>query len=154
MFKNPINHPVFCKGELALLLTFDFLVADIDEDTIIIIGGCSGSRLDDVEVISLGDILACSHIADLPIPNHDIIAVIDSHGRPLACGGRHSDPDECLVYKADINLWTHGPTMKFSRSYGPNSIRLSDGRYWISGDKYSPGYSVFKSIASDLISQA
>ncbi len=132
-----------------------FFVADIDEDIIIVFGGCGGSRLDDVEVISLGDILACSHIADLPIPNHDIIAVIDSQGRPLACGGRHSYPyDECLVYKADVNLWFSGPTMNFPRSYGPNSIRLSDGRYWISGDAFSPGYSVFKSIASDLISQA
>ncbi len=108
-----------------------------------------------MEVISLGDILACSHIADLPNPNHDIIAVIDSQGRPLACGGRHSYyPYECLVYKADINLWTPGPTMNFPRSYGPNSIHLSDGRYWISGDASPPGYSVFKSIASDLISQA
>ncbi len=93
-----------------------------------------------MEVLSLGDSLECQDIADLPSPTQELIAVVDSQGRPLACGGRKTYPEECLAYDIDTNLWTAAPSMSFPRNFGTDAIRLSDGRYWISGDDSAPGY--------------
>ncbi len=124
-----------------VIVVLAIAVPDLDEGTIIVIGGLGpGSQLDNVEVVSLDGSLDCGFQADLSFPNEELVAVVNSEGRPVACGGQlAADKTSCLVYDAGAGVWRDGPNMLNPRSFGPDSVRLSDGRYWITGDSTAPG---------------
>ncbi len=124
-----------------VMVVFAIVVPDLDEGTVIVMGGLGpGSQLDNVEVVSLDGSLDCGFQADLPFPNEELVAVVDSEGQPMACGGQlATDKTSCLVYDASAGIWRDGPNMLNPRSFGPDSVRLSDGRYWITGDSTAPG---------------
>ncbi len=104
---------------------------------IIIIGGQTIGTISDVEVVSLDDSVDCLTQTPLPSTNQEMIAVVDSQGRPLACGGLYQPDGSCLVY--DQGEWVDGPTMNYPRDAGPDSVLLSDGRWFISGNVDGPG---------------
>ncbi len=124
------------------IVVFALVVPDLEEGTIIVMGGLGpGSQLDNVEVVSLDGSLKCGFQADLPFPNEELVAVVNSEGQPMACGGQlATDRTSCLVYDAGAGVWREGPNMLNPRSFGPDLVRLSDGRYWITGDSTAPGW--------------
>ncbi len=100
-------------------------------------GGFYSEEVDDVSLLSLDESLDCPSQTRLPFEGEEMIAVVDSQGRPLACGGTGQAPNACVAY--DSGQWVAGPSMIYPRDFGPDSIRLSDGRWWISGDNDEPG---------------
>ncbi len=129
------------KKSSQVIVVFAIVVPDLEEGTIIVMGGLGpGRQLDNVEVVSLDGSLDCGFQPDLPFPNEELVAVVNSEGRPMACGGQlAADKTSCLVYDVDAGIWRDGPNMLNPRSFGPDSVRLSDGRYWITGDSNAPG---------------
>ncbi len=101
-------------------------------NSIFIAGGySSGSTLDLVEAVDLGGDQDCDDLTTLPYVNEEVISVTDSLGRSMVCGGQSSFNDD--------GAWVEGPSMIYPRSFGPDSVRLSDGRYFVSGKGGDPG---------------
>ena len=118
---------------------FVFRVAEsnFEEGNILIMGGFYAKEVDDVSLLSLNESLDCPSQTRLPFEGEEMIAVVDSQGRPLACGGTGQASNACVVY--EDGQWVAGPSMIYPRDFGPDSIRLSDGRWWISGNNDEPG---------------
>lgn len=74
----------------------------------------------------------CDDLTTLPYVNEEVISVTDSLGRSMVCGGQSSfnDGTQCLVYDDD-GAWVEGPSMIYPRSFGPDSVRLSDGQKYV-----------------------
>ncbi len=118
---------------------FVFRVAEsnFEEGNILIMGGFYAEEVDDVSLLSLDKSLDCPSQTRLPFEGEEMIAVVDSQGRPLACGGTGQAPNACVAY--EDGQWVAGPSMIYPRDFGPDSLRLSDGRWWISGNNDEPG---------------
>ena len=113
------------------------LGSDVEQSNIFVMGGYSAGITGAVEVISLDDSLDCGPQTPLPFVSEEMLAVVDSEGRPLACGGTGQTSTDCVVY--DEGTWVSGPSMNFARNFGPDSVLLSDGRWFVTGDDNSPG---------------
>ncbi len=114
-----------------------------------------------MEVLDLQDSSSSCPQLSLPAHNEELITVVDNQGRPLACGGQVgnmvyqfsfdvcfsfggkevSNSRACLTYNTDTGAWEdEGVRMNYGREGGSDAIRLSDGRFFITGDRNNGGY--------------
>ena len=64
-------------------------------------------------------------------------ATVTTDGNILSCGGSTCFPDACpcVVYNRETDAWDdYFTNMRYARSGGSSSVRLTDGRYFIIGE--------------------
>ncbi len=95
-----------------------------------------GVFLDTAESVELGGDGACTlPLPPLPYGTDQNIGVVDSQGRALSCGGQiNPDAGHCYVYNKETDAWEDGPNMRYARSAGAKSVKLTDGRYFVIGE--------------------
>ncbi len=125
-----------------ILATSTFAQENSDEILLLVGGYRVDQPLSDVEGLDLTSQHSCNEmLTPLPLATDYALAMTDDQGRPVACGGPFiADPKACLVYDSELDLWVDGPEMNFERFDGAASLRLPDGRHWITGA--DPGFNL------------
>ena len=71
----------------------------------------------------------------LPISGSSLLGLTNRGGHPMVCGGGLDETNRrCLVYQAETDQWLEGPSLVYPRKDAA-IVRLSDGRYWITGGR-------------------
>lgn len=97
-----------------------------------------GTFLDTAESVELGGDGACTGPqTPLPFGVDQNVGLVTTDGNILSCGGSTCFPDACpcVVYNRETDAWDdYFTNMRYARSGGSSSVRLTDGRYFIIGE--------------------
>ncbi len=124
---------IWCSARICLTLTYSTWFAGLT--SLFTCGGYpAGNHLAEAEVTDLTN-KACNEVPEMPNAKYCIFAMWDDSDESVLCCGGYDDDSSmwrrCYEYSADA--WTDLGDILVDQRRFSSAVKLSDGRYWISG---------------------